>query len=208
MDDLGIRRLTEEGVVHDHVHFQPQWGRRLNNPRRLETQLSDQDLARLLALRGDEDLIDLGSGTGFYTDRMAALTTGIVYAVELQPEMSDLYRERGVPTNVRLIPGDVTCLSLAPASADVACCIATYHETEGRLDLQGLARILRPRGRLIVIDWRKDPESWESGPPEGIRYGKEEVARSFSPYFKATLAQNLGRFMFVVAADREDTQPA
>jgi SAM-dependent methyltransferase len=191
-------------TVHDHVHFQPEGAHRLNNPRRLERDLSEQDLARFLSLRGDEDLIDLGSGTGFYTDRMAALTTGVVYAVELQPEMTALYRERGVPANVRLIPGDVTQLSLPPASADVACCIATYHETEGRLDLPGLSRILRPGGRLVIVDWRKDAESWESGPPEEIRYTKEEVAGALSPYFKPTQVENLGRFMFAVVADRED----
>ena len=190
--------------MHDHARFHPEWGHRLNDPRRLDTQLSDHDLARLLALRGDEDLIDLGSGTGFYTDRMAALTTGIVYAVELQPEMNDLYRERRVPANVRLVPGDITHLSLPPASADVACSIATYHETEGRLDLQGLARILRPEGRLVIVDWRKDPESWESGPPEDVRYSKEEVAAGLSPHFKATLIESLGRFMFAVVAERAD----
>jgi SAM-dependent methyltransferase len=190
--------------MHDHARFNPEWGHRLNNPHRLETQLSDQDLARLLALRGHEDLIDLGSGTGFYTDRVAALTTGVVYAVELQPEMSDLHRARGVPANVRLVSGDITHLSLPPASADVACCIATYHEAEGRLDLQGLARILRPGGRFVIVDWRADAESWEGGPPADVRYSKEEAAGSLTPHFRATLVENLGRFMFAVAAERVD----
>jgi hypothetical protein len=64
--------------MHDHARFRPEWAERLNNPHRLETQVSDAELARLLALTGHEDLIDLGSGTGFYTDRIAALTTGTV----------------------------------------------------------------------------------------------------------------------------------
>ena len=54
-------------------------------PARLVTQLSEADLARLLALRGDEDVIELGSGAGFYTDRIAALTTGTVYGLDIQP---------------------------------------------------------------------------------------------------------------------------
>ena len=65
------------------------------DPSRLETQLSEHDLARLLALRGDEDVVDLGSGAGFYTDRIAALTTGTVYALDIQPEMHEFYRSRG-----------------------------------------------------------------------------------------------------------------
>ena len=100
---------------HDHHHISPDHAQRLLDPSRLETQLGEDDLVRLLALRGDEDVIELGSGPGFYTDRIAALTTGTVYALDIQPEMLDFYRSRGVPDNVRLVLGDVTRLDL-PAS--------------------------------------------------------------------------------------------
>jgi SAM-dependent methyltransferase len=191
--------------IHDHALFRPERFQRLNSEERLQTQLSESDLARLLALRGNEDVLDLGSGTGFYSDRIAALTTGTVYAVDLQPEMNDHYRERGLPANVRLLLGDITDLSplsLDPASVDVACSIATWHETGGKLDLPALIQILRPDGRLVIIDWRKDPESWEEGPPEDIRFTKEAVAESLAPYFAATAAENLGRFMFAVVGSR------
>jgi SAM-dependent methyltransferase len=192
--------------LHEPGHIQPAHASRLSDPRRLETQLSEQDLARFLALRGDEDLVDLGCGTGFYTDRMAALTTGLVYGVELQPEMIELYRQRGIPANVRLVQGDVTNLALAPGSADLACCIAVYHETGGRLDLPGLQRILRPRGRLVIVDWRNDAESWEGGPPAHVRFGKDQVAGSLEPYFAPELVENLGRFMFAIVASRRDSE--
>lgn len=203
--------MPHDGHMHAH-HAQ-----RLNDTRRLETQLSEQDLARLLALRGDEDLLDLGSGTGFYTDRMAALTTGTVYAVELQPGMNDHYRQRGLPANVRLLLGDMTALpveragagpgaaaALKPASIDVACTIAVWHEVQGKVDLSGLAEILRPSGRLVVIDWRKDAESEESGPPPGMRFTKEEVAQELAPYFSLVSAEDLGPIMFAVVARREE----
>jgi SAM-dependent methyltransferase len=185
---------------------------RLNDPRRLLDQVSEHDLARLLDLRGQEDVLDLGSGTGFYTDRMASLTSGTVYAVELQPEMIEHYRDRGVPANVRLVNGDITDLSvhsaaadtsLSPASADVACCIATWHETRGRFDLPSLTRILRPRARVVIIDWRRDPDSWASGPPEEVRIDKEEIIDALRPHFPCTRVENLGRFMFAIVAWRE-----
>ena len=193
----------------------PHRARRLNDVRRLRTQVSEQDLVRLLALRGHEDVLDLGSGTGFYTDRIAALTTGIVYAVDLQPGMHEQHRERGVPTNVRLIAGDITALPVAPMragptpvagvalqphSVDLACTIAVWHEINGKLDLQGLATVLRPDGRVVVVDWRKDPESWESGPPREVRSSKEETAHSLASYFTIDGVEDLGRFMFAVAA--------
>jgi SAM-dependent methyltransferase len=193
--------------MHEYAHFRPELAERLNNPRRLETQVGEADLARLLALKGDEDLLDLGSGTGFYTDRMAALTSGTVYAVEMQPEIARHHRERGLPPNVTQVQGDITRLSLHPAIADVAVCIAVYHEVGGRLDLLGIATALRPAGRLLIIDWRADPESWEGGPPADIRFAKEDVVLSLPPYFKATLSENLGRFMFAVVGVATSPNP-
>lgn len=193
-------------TVHSHAMFRPERFQRLNDPSRLQTQVSETDLARLLTLHGDEDVLDLGSGTGFYTDRIASLTTGTVYAVELQSEMNDHYRERGIPANVRLVPGDITALAIsptaAPASVDVACTIATWHEIGGALDLAGVTKLVRPRGRLIIIDWRNDPDSFEHGPPEDIRFSKELVADALAPYFSHTHAEDLGRFMFAVSARR------
>jgi SAM-dependent methyltransferase len=190
--------------MSDHHHISPHRAQRLLDPSRLETQLGEDDLARLLALRGDEDIIELGSGPGFYTDRMAALTTGTVYALDIQPEMLEFYRARGVPGNVRLVLGDVTHLELPASSLDVAISISTWHESGGVVDLAGLARALRPGGRLVVADWRKDAESLDHGPPTDIRFDKEEVAVSLAPYFRPVSAEELGQFMFSVVAVRAD----
>jgi SAM-dependent methyltransferase len=171
---------------------------RLMEPSRLETQLGEEDLARLLALRGDEDVIELGSGAGFYTDRIAALTTGTVYGLDIQPEMHEFYRKRGLPGNVRLLTGDVTRLDLPAASLDVACSISTWHESDGVIDLAGLARALRPGGRLVVVDWRRDGDVPEKGPPQAMRLAKEEVASYLAPYFRVTGSEDLGQHMFAV----------
>lgn len=190
--------------MHQHSPISPERAQRLMDIRRLETQLGEHDLIRLLALTGGEDVIELGSGAGFYTDRIAALTTGTVYALDLQPEMHDFYRSRGLPKNVRLVLGDVTHLELTTASIDVACSISTWHETGGAIDLPGLARALRPGGRLVIVDWRKEPETREGGPPPDIRFSKEEVAGSLEPYFRPAFSEDLGRNMFAVVAIRAD----
>jgi SAM-dependent methyltransferase len=177
------------------------------NPRRLETQLSERDLVRLLALRGDEDVADLGSGVGFYTDRIAALTTGTVYAMDVQPEMHEFYRSRGVPANVVLVTGDVTHLEFPEASLDVAFSMAAWHESGGVVDLAGLVRALRPGGRLVIVDWRKETDSAESGPPLDIRFSKEEVAAALRPHFRTVSSEDLGSVMFAVVAVRTEPAP-
>ena len=191
--------------MHDHEHhhrISPERAQRLLDASRLESQLGEADLVRLLALRGGEDVVELGSGPGFYTDRIAALTTGTVYALDIEPLMFEVYRERGVPGNVRLVPGDVTHLDLPEAGVDVACSISTWHESGGVIDLAGLARALRAGGRLVIVDWRKDADGLEHGPPIDIRFDKDEVASSLAPHFQPLSTENLGRFMFAVVAAR------
>jgi SAM-dependent methyltransferase len=184
----------------DDAVFNPEKARRLNDARRLETQVSKESLSRLLDLGGSEDVADLGSGTGFYTDIVAGLTSGLVYAVEFQTEMIDAYRERGVPGNVRLIRGDIRQSPLLEDSVDVAYSIAVYHETRGDLGLPSLLPALRSPGRLVIVDWRSDPETWESGPPARLRFAKEDVAASMRPFFRTVTAENVGRSMFAVVA--------
>jgi len=192
---------------------------RLNDVGRLTSQVSEADLARLLSLCGDERILDLGNGTGFYTDRIAALTTGDVYALEVVPEMLAHYRERGLPDNVHLIRGDMTALadgeatpdaaspeSLAPDSIDVAITIATWHEVDGRLDVPGVARLLTPGGRLIVIDWRRDPATWDHGPGKAVRYSTEEVAQALNPHFTIISVEDVGPSMFAVTARRHSSK--
>lgn len=201
-----------DGHMQDHPHDQPHdheacdgrisAGRaeRLMEPSRLVSQLGEEDLVRLLALRGDEDVIELGSGAGFYTDRIAALTSGTVYGLDVQPGMHDYYRKRGLPKNVRLILGDVTRLDLPPSSLDVACSISTWHESGGVIDLAGLARALRPGGRLVVVDWRRDDALPEDGPPVAMRSTKGEVASYLAPDFRVIASEDLGDHMFAVVA--------
>lgn len=180
---------------------------RLDSVARLESHLGQADLVRLLALRGDENVLDLGSGTGFYTDRIAPLTTGTVYALELLPQMNEHYRKRGLPGNVRPLQGDMTALASGPdapphAGVDVAITIATWHEIAGRLDVPGLAEALRPDGRLIVVDWRKDPDSWEHGPPEDVRFSTDDVAATLASHFTVTSVEKIGPSMFALTARR------
>lgn len=189
----------------DHGHtdhrFHPEHARRLDDPRRLEAHLSELDLLRLLALRGHEDIADLGSGTGFYTDIVARRTSGTVYAVEISPAMNDHYRQRGTPPNVHLVQADVRSPGLAPASIDVAYSVVTLHETGGDIGMSGLLESLREPGRVVVVDFRLQPASWDDGPPAALRLSNEAAADIFRPHFETVMVEDLGSFMFALVAE-------
>jgi len=122
---------------------------------------------------------DLGSGTGFFTDDVAPFADE-VRGVDLQAEMHELYREKGVPENVDLVTADVGDLPFEDGELDAAFSTMTFHEFAGDGALAEVARVLggggRPveGGRLVVADWTANGDG-ESGPPVDERYDREEA---------------------------------
>ncbi|MFC5279969.1 class I SAM-dependent methyltransferase [Halorubrum rubrum] len=114
-------------------------------------------------------VVDLGSGTGFYTDDVAP-HAGTVYGVDVQAEMNDRYREKGLPENVELVESDVADLPFDAGALDAAFSTMTFHEFADDDAVAELGRVLRTDGRLAVFDWSADG-SGEDGPPTGERYG-------------------------------------
>jgi ubiquinone/menaquinone biosynthesis C-methylase UbiE len=129
---------------------------------------SAEELLTLVAPHEGAAVADLGSGTGFYTDVVAS-RAGTVYAVDVQPAMHDLYEEKGVPGNVRLVTAEVADLPFEDGSLDAAFSTMTYHEFSGADAMAELARVLRPGGRLVTVDWTRTGEGVE-GPPLSERH--------------------------------------
>ena len=156
-------------------------------------------------------IADLGSGTGFYTDDVAPFA-GEVKAVDVQDEMHELYREKGVPENVELVTADIGDLPFGDGELDAAFSTMTFHEFagSGSEDDEGgemnastevdagsevaVTRVLRDGGRFVVADWTANGDG-ESGPPVSERYDCDEAVE---------LLENAG-FGIVRADERPET---
>ena len=183
----------------DACVFSPTRAAILDDDARLE-EVSVECLERLLDLHGHEDVADLGSGTGFYAERLAARTTGEVFAVELQPAMQDLHRAKGPAPNVRLVLADFDELPLAPLSLDRALSVSTFHEAHGARGLERLAAALRPGGRFVVVDWRRDQEAADIGPGLHHRMTQLQIEETLAPWFRVVASEDVGRHFLAVVA--------
>lgn len=161
---------------------------------------SREELVAALALDGSESVADLGSGTGFYTDDVAPFAAQM-YAVDLQAEMHELYREKGMPGNVEPVTAPIHDLPLADGSLDAAFSTMTYHEFAGDGALAELARVLAPGGRLVTVDWTAAGEG-ESGPPRDERYDAgDAVEHHEEAGFTVERAEERPETMVVVATN-------
>jgi ubiquinone/menaquinone biosynthesis C-methylase UbiE len=134
---------------------------------------SREELHALVAPHGDMRLADLGSGTGFYTDDLAT-HVGTLYAVDVQAAMHDHYREKGVPESVELVEADASDLPFSAGELDAAFSTMTFHEFADEESLAEVARVLRPGGRLITVDWDRDGAG-EAGPPRDETYALDDA---------------------------------
>ncbi|MGV3711044.1 MAG: ArsR/SmtB family transcription factor [Gemmatimonas sp.] len=114
------------------------------------------DLSALLALLDPSWTVgDLGCGTGTITAALAPHVR-FVHAVDASPPMLAAARQRltGV-ANVRLATGALETLPLDDASLDVAIMLLVlHHVAEPARALAEVQRVLKPNGRLLIVDMR------------------------------------------------------
>lgn len=145
--------------------FDPEMVDRLEDPTRFRF-CSREELLQYLPRDGT--LLDLGSGSGFYTDELAPFFEK-VYALDLQMAMHERYRERGVPENVHPVVGTADSLPIATASVDGVVSTMTYHESASEQSAMDLHRVLTPEGSLVVVDWSRAGQG-KAGPPRTERH--------------------------------------
>lgn len=112
-----------------------------------------------LAIRPGDRVADLGSGSGYFTLRLARAVgpDGRVYAVDVDEGMNEYLRQRvakaGVK-NVEVILGRFEDPLLPDGGVDLVLVVDTYHHLEDRpAYFRNLRRDLAPDGRVAVIDF-------------------------------------------------------
>jgi ubiquinone/menaquinone biosynthesis C-methylase UbiE len=138
---------------------------------------SREELLGALAPGGGDVVADIGSGTGFYTDEIAP-HVGRVYAVDVQAAMHDRYREKGVPDTVEFVTAEASSLPFEDDELDAAVSTMTYHEFASDAALAELARVIRPGGRVVTLDWSRDGTG-DNGPPVDERFGLADAVEAF-----------------------------
>lgn len=130
-----------------------------------KTTRRDMDEFRKLALRlrdllpAGGDVLEVAPGPGFLTVELARNPGLRVTALEISSTFVEIARknaaEAGVPAGI--VQGNASEMPFADASFDLLVCRAAFKNfAQPARALQEMRRVLRPGGRALIIDLRKD----------------------------------------------------
>ena len=153
-----------------------------------------------LALQSGSHVAELGAGTGeiAFAAALAVGSAGRVYAVDVQKDLLDRLKNHARQKrlhNIEVIWGEAERMNEPPLKAhtvDAAICSNLLFQIEDKPGLvEEVKRILRPNGKLLVIDWF---ESFRGMGPQPAQVVGEIAAHSLFEQsgFKFVKAINVG----------------
>ena len=139
-----------------------EWTASLLDPERRLSGLTPSELLREAGLRPGMTVVDFGCGPGLITLHAAESVgpNGRVYALDIHEGMVSLVESRASDAgfaNVTALLNDGPEAPLPDGVADHIFCTLVFHYRESREERQALAldlaRLLKPGGALMVVQW-------------------------------------------------------
>ncbi|HLG99341.1 MAG TPA: class I SAM-dependent methyltransferase [Bryobacteraceae bacterium] len=133
----------------------------LDRPEREAEEEPDKAL-QAIGIRRGMAVADVGAGSGFMSFKMSKLVgpAGKVYAVDIQPQMLDIIRERAQQekvTNVQTVLDTPSDPQLPAGALDLILLVDVYHEfSQPQAMLDHMRDALKPNGRLVLLEYRKE----------------------------------------------------
>lgn len=160
-DDVPPTHFEGREIAQTMSHHGAGW---LTRPER-DAEEDTTRLHQALGLREGQTACDVGAGSGYHTVLLARAVgpTGRVLAVDLQPRMLELLRERVAAAglhNVETIEATVSDPRLPAGVCDLVLLVDVYHELSWPEPmLAAFGRALTPEGRLALVEFRaEDPD--------------------------------------------------
>ncbi len=151
---------------------------------------------------------DVGAGSGYMTVKLSTRVgpTGKVYANDIQPEMLRLLGRRLMTehiTNVTLVQGSVDDPRLPQSAVDLELLVDVYHEFSApQAMLRHLRDALKPEGRLVLLEYRKEDPSIPIRPEHKMSVAEAKLEVEAEGYTLSNIDESLPRQHILVFTKR------
>jgi ubiquinone/menaquinone biosynthesis C-methylase UbiE len=122
-------------------------------------------MLQALKIKPGQTVCDFGCGNGYHTLQLAKRVgpQGVVYAVDIQPEMLEMLAERADSRglkNIKSVLPTADNPGMPEATFDLVLMVDVYHELADPESILAMVRAsLKPKGRLVLVEFREeDPQ--------------------------------------------------
>jgi len=151
-----------------------------------ETFEKRKEVVEACQIKPGQVIADIGAGTGLYTRLFAKEvdTKGKVYAVDISQKFLD-HIDKSCQSlqlkNVKTILGKDTSPELPENSIDMAFICDTYHHFEFPYKmLSSIHQAMKPKGRLVIIDFIRVPGQSREWVLDHVRVGQDVVEQEIT----------------------------
>lgn len=157
-------------------------------------------------------LLDIGAGSGDYTIPLAEAVGpgGHIYAVDAWEEGLARVKARAsekLVDNISTLAADANeHIPIDDGTIDICLIANVLHdllrEATGETAICEILRVLKPGGRLAVLEFKKIEGS--PGPPLHIKLSEEDVRSLLSPFgFRIDSVSDVGRYHYLLIAEKQ-----
>ncbi len=153
----------------------------------------------------DLRIMDLGSGSGYFSFRLAKAGAQVI-AADVNDEFQAYIREKITKNELDLLGIELRKLpydspSLQVGEVDKVLVVNTYHHIENRIDyFKEVLTGLKPGGELVVIDYFK--KKIPVGPPSGHKIARNVVIKELNSagFMDLDVNTDLLKYQYIIRA--------
>lgn len=167
--------LAQEDHASNERTYNPE---QFENEGRGEWQKVDQ-VIEAMGIRQGSSIADIGGGSGYFSRPFAKAVgpEGVVYCCDLATNLMDYLQESSKKEgldNIVTVYAATDRPMIPPASVDIIFFCNTNHHLGERVPYySGLEKLLRPGGRVVVVDWKNEDQ--KVGPPPDHTHPRSRV---------------------------------
>ena len=184
--------------------FNPANIHKLDNPKRREVLPPEKTLISL-GLKTGMKVADIGCGSGYFALAAASIVgdEGIVYGTDILQEMVEYCTKAAQDnniTNTLFLKGEESGIPLPDGKVDIVIMANVVHELiEPEKSFREVKRILKPGGKLFLIEWKKIETP--TGPPVHERIDIVDAEKMLKEYgFIPEKQHDLGEAHYAIVA--------